>query len=96
MIVECPECHAIFDDAYRWTFCPHDTFAANDGKNNFRHHVESLLRPAPGATRGRQLDPPPPCLSPNPPAIKVTTWQQIRFWVQSRYYAARDFFLGFE
>lgn len=88
MIVECPDCHAVFDDTYRWTFCPHDTFAANDGKNNFRHHVESLLRPAPLGRRLWEAKMPPP--------ITVTTWQRIRFWLQTRYYAARDFFQGFE
>jgi len=45
MIVTCPECRARFDDAYRWTFCPHETFAANDGLNNFAHHPEAHLSP---------------------------------------------------
>lgn len=147
MIVECPDCHAVFDDAYRWTFCPHNTFAANDGNNNFRHHVESLLRPAPlgqrwnpqargaaackychdpaymtrrGVAAAREDGKPGGVvwLHPTvgqgrsveceyqaeldgiaeamPPPITVTTWQRIRFWLQTRYYAARDFFQGFE
>lgn len=43
MIVECPECHGRYDDTYRWTICPHGTFAANDGQNNFAHHPESYI-----------------------------------------------------
>jgi hypothetical protein len=43
MIVLCPTCGRHYDDTYRWTYCPHDTFAANDGANNFRHHPESYL-----------------------------------------------------
>lgn len=45
MIVTCPQCRRGYDDAYRWTFCPHDTFAANDGENNFAHHPESYIGP---------------------------------------------------
>lgn len=47
MIVKCPDCQRRFDDEYRFTHCPHDTFAANDGKNIFRHHPESLLEGQP-------------------------------------------------
>ncbi len=43
MNITCPTCQAIFDDQYRLTLCPHDTFAANDGNNNFQHHPESTL-----------------------------------------------------
>lgn len=43
MIVECSKCHTRYDDEYRWTICPHETFAANDGKNNFAHHPESFI-----------------------------------------------------
>lgn len=43
MIVQCPTCFALFDDEFRLTICPHDTFAANDGQNNFAHHPESYL-----------------------------------------------------
>ena len=43
MIVACDHCMRSFDDEFRWTICPHDTFAANDGQNNFRHHPESHL-----------------------------------------------------
>lgn len=43
MIVQCSACAMYFDDAYRLTYCPHDTFAANDGNNNFAHHPESYF-----------------------------------------------------
>jgi hypothetical protein len=39
----CTKCRAMFDDEFRTTICPHETFAANDGYNNFRHYPESLL-----------------------------------------------------
>lgn len=26
MIVKCEKCDALYDDTYRWTFCPHDRF----------------------------------------------------------------------
>jgi hypothetical protein len=45
MIVSCDKCGARFDDEYRWTFCPHNTFAANDGRNNFAHHPNSYISP---------------------------------------------------
>ena len=44
MIVTCEKCWMEFDDEFRWTFCPHETFAANDGHNNFAHKPESTLR----------------------------------------------------
>lgn len=53
MIVTCSDCGWTFDDAYRWTICPHETFAANDGANNFAHHVESLLTPPAWALKTR-------------------------------------------
>lgn len=43
MIVLCEKCKKRFDDEFRLTFCPHDTFAANDGENNHRHYPESYL-----------------------------------------------------
>lgn len=43
MIVQCPKCGARFEDQYRTWICPHDTFAANDGRNNFAHHPEAHL-----------------------------------------------------
>lgn len=43
MIIQCVKCNARFDDEFRTTICPHETFAANDGKNNFSHHPEALL-----------------------------------------------------
>lgn len=42
-----------FDDEYRTTICPHETFAANDGANNFAHHPESHLAPADELQRWR-------------------------------------------
>ncbi len=42
MIVRCPTCHVHFDDTFRWTYCPHDTFAVNDGSNHFTHYPESF------------------------------------------------------
>ena len=43
MIVTCDKCKARYDDEFRLTICPHDTFLANDGINNFAHHPESIL-----------------------------------------------------
>lgn len=43
MIVQCLICMKRYDDEFRWTLCPHNTFAANDGNNNFAHHPESYL-----------------------------------------------------
>lgn len=43
MIVTCDKCDTRYDDEYRWTFCPHKTFDANDGANNFTHHPESFI-----------------------------------------------------
>lgn len=43
MIVKCQKCAKRFDDEFRTTICPHDTFAANDGYNNFAHHPDSYL-----------------------------------------------------
>lgn len=45
MTIECGNCGARFDDEFRTTICPHETFAANDGNNNFAHHPESILEP---------------------------------------------------
>ena len=45
MVVRCKKCLRSFDDEYRWTICPHETFEANDGNNNFAHHPESHLSP---------------------------------------------------
>jgi hypothetical protein len=38
-------CGRKFDDEFRTTVCPHKTFAANDGHNNFAHHPDSYLEP---------------------------------------------------
>ncbi len=43
MIVRCEECKKYFEDEFRSYVCPHYTFAANDGNNNFAHHPESYL-----------------------------------------------------
>lgn len=48
MIILCDKCKRSFDDEFRDTICPHETFAANDGKNNFAHHPNSYLSPLPG------------------------------------------------
>lgn len=47
MIVQCGDCSMFYDDVYRTTVCPHETFAANDGHNNFAHHPESYLSEEP-------------------------------------------------
>lgn len=39
----CSKCGVSFDDEFRTTVCPHETFPANDGMNNFEHHNHSLL-----------------------------------------------------
>lgn len=41
MIVYCPKCEYYYDDEFRWTLCPHATFLANDGANNFKYHPSS-------------------------------------------------------
>lgn len=41
MIVQCTECKMYYDDEFRDTGCQHNTFSANDGWNNFKHHPES-------------------------------------------------------
>lgn len=45
MIVACENCMTRYDDEFRTTTCPHDTFLANDGNNNFRHYPESFIDP---------------------------------------------------
>ena len=55
----CDDCNMAFEDVYRSTLCPHDTFAANDGHNNFAHHPEAYLKPLKEALaeeRDRQLN----------------------------------------
>lgn len=47
MIVQCKRCNVWFDDEFRSTICSHQTFAANDGMNNFTHHPESYLNDDP-------------------------------------------------
>ena len=43
MIVECETCKKHFDDEFRVTYCPHHTFSANDGRNNFKHYPGSYI-----------------------------------------------------
>lgn len=43
MIIKCEKCIKYFDDQFRYTGCPHNTFSANDGQNNFKHHPEAWL-----------------------------------------------------
>lgn len=43
MILKCETCKKHFDDEFRVTYCPHNTFSANDGDNNFRHYPESYI-----------------------------------------------------
>lgn len=47
MIVKCEECSKHFDDEFRDTTCPHNTFLANDGQNNFKHYPKSYLSSEP-------------------------------------------------
>ena len=41
MIIQCNKCKMYYDDQFRLTICPHNTFSANDGWNYFRHYPES-------------------------------------------------------
>lgn len=43
MIIRCEKCQVVYDDEFRTTICPHGTFAANDGYNNFAHHPEAFI-----------------------------------------------------
>lgn len=43
MIIKCEECNKYYDDKFRDTSCPHVTFLANDGHNNFKHYSDSWL-----------------------------------------------------
>lgn len=43
MLIRCSTCQRVLDDQFRTTICPHQTFAANDGANNFAHHPDSYL-----------------------------------------------------
>lgn len=43
MIVCCNKCQLRFDDEFRTTICPHETFAANDGRNNFKHYPDATI-----------------------------------------------------
>lgn len=44
MRVFCNNCHCDYDDEFRTTVCPHQTFPANDGSNNFEYHDHSPIR----------------------------------------------------
>jgi len=43
MIVKCDNCTLYYDDEFRTTICPHETFMANDGKNNFKYYINSYI-----------------------------------------------------
>ncbi len=43
MIIKCLDCNKFYDDEFRDISCPHATFLANDGQNNFRHYPQSWL-----------------------------------------------------
>lgn len=43
MIIKCLTCAQYYDDEFRDTGCPHVTFPANDGHNNFKHYMQSWL-----------------------------------------------------
>ena len=44
----CEVCRVFYDDTYRWTYCPHDSFEMNtfvrrsDGEERVVHTVEEL------------------------------------------------------
>lgn len=54
MIVQCDKCSKYFDDEFRLTFCPHNAFAANDGKNNFKVYSDSYLSDKPLVNQDNQ------------------------------------------
>jgi hypothetical protein len=56
VIVTCGNCRIRFDDEFRTTICPHGTFAANDGQNNFTHHPEAFLGTEPESPQGWILE----------------------------------------
>jgi len=43
MIVKCTFCKIFYEDKFRLTYCPHQTFLANDGKNNYEYHENAYL-----------------------------------------------------
>lgn len=43
MIIKCSNCPKFYDDQFRLTICPHNTFSANDGWNNFGYYPASWL-----------------------------------------------------
>ena len=45
MRLQCAKCEWWFDDEFRDTYCPHEAFPANDGRNNFAKHHEAYLVP---------------------------------------------------
>lgn len=56
MIVQCALCSPYFDDEFRWTICPHETFLANNGSNSFAHHPESYLSEFAPHSYGRTIE----------------------------------------
>lgn len=57
MIVRCSTCLRWYDDEFRLTSCPHQTFPANDGQNHFAHHPESYNEREPPPKGHPQADP---------------------------------------
>lgn len=47
MIKPCADCQRWFEDQYRSTICPHQTFPANNGNNVFMHHGDAYLSDTP-------------------------------------------------
>lgn len=68
MIVQCQTCSRSFDDEFRSTICPHDTFLANDGQNNFAHYPDSYITNCPLVTGLRPCE----CDLPRCPVCNYT------------------------
>lgn len=47
MILQCDACQRWYDDEFRRTYCPHTTFPANDGNNNFQEYPRAYLADVP-------------------------------------------------
>jgi hypothetical protein len=76
MVVRCRKCKRFFEDVYRSTICPHGTFAANDGQNNFAHHPESYL----SAEWPMRLEDIPFGLEVSDPPRNAYWRRVLRFW----------------
>lgn len=51
MIVYCNKCKKYYDDEFRLTYCPHQVFPANDGKNNFEWKYDSYISDKPSENK---------------------------------------------